>query len=61
MPAVELGKGPSHGFNSTSTATDISSPDGTRTLGIFNTADQFGDRVAVLGHADNGTGVRGEG
>jgi hypothetical protein len=60
MAAVELGKGPSQGFNSTSTATDISSPDETRTLGAFNTG-RFHEPVAVLGHSDHGVGVRGEG
>src|SRR6266699_780008 len=58
MTAVELGEGPSDGFNSTTTSTDLSSSDETRTLGAFNTTE---GATALLGHADRGVGVVAQG
>jgi hypothetical protein len=58
MTAVELGKGPSDGFNSATASTDLSSSDQTRTLGAFNTTEAA---TALLGHADRGVGVVAEG
>ena len=58
MTAVELGEGPRDGFNSTTTSTDLSSSDETRTLGAFSTTE---GATALLGHADRGVGVVAEG
>jgi hypothetical protein len=55
MAAVELGRGPKDGSNSTDTSTDVSSSDVTRTIGAFNT----GEGVALSGESAQADGTLG--